>query len=446
MGIEPGILSLLVFGVMIVFWTIDRLPMAFISMAGCIVCVVLGISTLPQAMSGFTNDLIFLVAGMEIVGIALLKSGLAHVVGRAVLKFAKNDEKRLMIISFCIATGMSAFMSNMTIVVLFLIIFRGVVHNSNKFNIKNITLPAIAGAVVGGACTLIGSTPQLAGQSVIESLQGTQNFADMRLFEMFDFTPIGIPIAIVTGLAIYFYAYPHSKKMWARNKKQREEAGANASVSTQSAGDEPVTIDLLHKIADKKNLYIMTGITVLLLVLLISELVTVGTAAMIAALLSIITGCVSQKQAFTEMNWNIVIWLAGCFGIAEVLNISGGMAILTNGLSVLVSENFPPFLFFALVTLICMIVTQFISNTACVLIFMPIFLSMTTAMGISPYPIAMGVIYGASLAFLTPLASAQIGMAVSVGHSFKEIVRYGLVLHVVMYIAAIITIPLVFPL
>ncbi|MCL1848938.1 MAG: SLC13 family permease [Clostridiales bacterium] len=454
MDINSGVIALIVFGVMITLWCIDKLPIAFVAMAGCVTCVLLKICTLPVAMSGFTNDLVFLVAGMEIVGIALLKSGLANVVGQAVLKASKNDERRLMIISFCIAAVMSAFMSNMTVVVLFIVIFRGAVKVSENINIKNITIPVIAGAVVGGACTLVGSTPQLAGQAVIEKFQG------MDTFKLFDFTPVGIPIAIVTGLFIFFYAYPHGKEITAQEEAAawsaqtgaaltgvaQTEATQTGATQAEMAAAENAGTDLLQPAADQKKLLIMAGISILMMLMMVTEFVSVGTAAMIAALLSMTTGCVTQKQAFSEMNWNIVIWLAGCFGIAEIMSVSGGTAILTSAIASVVSEGMPPFLFFALVTLVCMILTQLISNTACVLIFLPIFLSMATVMGISPYPIAMGVIYGSSLAYLTPLASAQIGLALTVGHRFKEIFRYGLLVHVVMYMAIITMVPIIYPL
>ena len=145
------------------------------------------------------------------------------------------------------------------------------------------------------------------------------------------------------------------------------------------------------------------------------------------------------------MNWNIIIWLAGSFSIAEILNFTGGMDILANSVANFVPVGISPFVLFALVMLACMLITQIASNTACVLIFMPVFLPMADMIGISPYPIAMAVIFGSSFAFATPIASGQIGMALSVGHNFKDVVRFGWPLHVIMYIVAVIVIPLVFP-
>ena len=441
LNLDPGVIALVVFGIMIVFWCLDRLPMAFVAMAGCVTCVLLKVCSLPQAMFGFTNDLIFLVAGMEIVGIALFQVGLASLVGRVVLKLAKDDEKRLMIISFCAAAVMSAFLSNMTVVIFFLVIFRSVAKTSDHIDRKNVTLPMIAGAITGGSCTLIGSTPQLAAQSVIERQEG------MEAFKMFDFTPLGIPVVIVTGLALYFYGYGHGKRMWARAaaRKGGTIAGPVAGALEPAGKEGKDAIDLTQPVPDRKKLYIMGGIMVLLLTLMVSEVVTVGTAAMTAGLLSIVTGCVTQKRAFAEMNWNVVIWLAGCFGIANIMDISGGTALMTTAITSVIPAGIPPYLFFAIVTFVCMVVTQLMSNTACVLVFMPIFLPMAAALGISPYPIAMGVIYGSSLAFATPLASAQIGMALTVGHNFREIVQYGVLIHVIMYITVIAVIPLFYP-
>jgi len=442
--IDPGMISLIIFGIMIIFWSTDKFPLALVSMTGVIACVLLGIVPFPRAMAGFTNEIIFLVAGLDILSQAILKVGLATYIGRTVSRVAKGSEKRLMAISFVFATLMSAFIMNITTIMIFLVIFRGLVKTFNNYNLKNITLPMIAGVNVGGVLTTVGSTPQLVGQSLLQD-------SGLRVFTLFEFTPVALAVCIAVGLAIYFYSYDENKNRLARaaaksGKLPQGDSGSkpDASLSEESPAQEaPPSVKTPR---EKAKTYTVVGISALLLTLLVTGIVSFGTAALAAGLLCIITGCVSQKEALKNLNWNVIIWLAGIFSIASIMDYTGGTEILASAAVSLIPEGIPPFLFFAMVLLIVMSIAQVVSDTACVLIFMPVFLPMAMALDISPYPIALAVIFGASLSYLTPLASGQIALALTVGYNFREIVRFGWRLHILMYIVLIITIPLFFPL
>jgi len=437
-SIDPGILSLIIFALMIVFWVMDRVPIALIAMAGCIACVIFGIVPFSTAMSGFTNDIIFLVAGMDILAQAVFKVGLASFIGRTVSRFAKGSEKRLMIISFFASALISAFIMNITTIMIFLVIFRCLAKESTKYNLKNLVLPMIVGVDVGGVLTLIGSTPQLAGQSIIESFQGLQGFT------MFQFTPIAVVLVIACGLFVYFYSYKANLQTVAGDEAPGD------SQAPDLLDNNPYGVNICEPPKktrkEKIKTIILVGIVVMLLALMVSGIVSLGVAAMLAAILSILTGCISQKEAFKNLNWNIVIWLAGCFSIAAILEHTGGTDIMTAAAVAIIPQAISPFLFFALVLLVVMVVAQFVSDTACVLIFMPVFLSMSQALGISHYPIAIAIIFGASLSYMTPLASGQIALALTVGHNFREIFRFGWPLHVLTYIVMLIVVPLFFPL
>ena len=446
--VDPGIIALIIFGLMIVTFCINKLPPAWVSITGCVLCVLFGISTLPNALSGFTNDIIFLIVGMDILTQSLLKVGLSNVIGRAILKLSKGVEKRIMIISFCISAVISGLLSNITVIMIFLVIFRSIANVSEPgtFNIKNVFLPVVAGVFAGAGFTLIGTTSNLIGNDIVMG-------AGLEGYGFFEFMPIAVGIFIVCGLIIYFYQYENGKKLWKGEAVQTGEAvqnGGNDASGATGGGLTPNTnkshVDFDKGIEDKKKMYVMGGIMLLTLALLASGIVSLGTAALIGALLAIITGCVKEKEAFSKMNWGIIIWLAGLFSMTTTLNATGGSALIAEFATSIVPEGLPLFMVFALAVLIAMSCSQVISDAVTVLIFLPAFLPIAIGLGMNPYTMATGIIFAANLSFLTPLASGQIGIALTAGYSFSDIFRYSWLLHIAMYLTLILLIPLVFPL
>ena len=440
--IDPGIIALVVFGLMIITFCINKLPPAWVSITGCVICVLFGITTLTSALSGFTNDIIFLIAGMDILTQALLKVGLSNVIGRAILKLSKGVEKRIMIISFCISAVISGLLSNITVIMIFLVIFRSIANVSEPgtFNIKNVFLPVIAGVFAGAGFTLIGTTSNLIGNDIVMG-------AGLEGYEFFAFLPIAVGIFIVCGLIIYFYQYENGKKLW---KGEAVQTGENVAPGATGAGLTPnankSTVDFDKGTEDKKKMYVMAGIMLLTLGLLASGIVSLGTAALIGALLAIITGCIKEKEAFSKMNWGIIVWLAGLFSMTTILNVTGASARIAEFATSLVPEGLPLFMVFALAVLIAMSCSQVISDAVTVLIFLPAFLPIAIGLGMNPYTMATGIIFAANLSFLTPLASGQIGIALTAGYSFSDIFRYSWLLHIAMYLTLILLIPMVFPL
>jgi di/tricarboxylate transporter len=443
MSVDPGIIALIVFGIMVITFCINKLPPAWVSMAGCVICVLLGISTLSNALSGFTSDIIFLVAGMDILSQALLKVGLAGVIGRAIVKLSKGVEKRIMLISFCFSAVISGLLSNMTIIMIFLVIFRSIenVSDPGKFNIKNVFLPVVAGVFAGAGFTLIGTTSNLIGNQIVVG-------AGFQGFEFFSFLPVALGIFIVCGLIIYFYQYERGKRIWNGEavKTGCADARTDSKSEKQSTNTNKTSAAFDSGAENKNKMYVMAGITLLTLGLLASGLVSLGTAALIGGLLSVITGCIKEKEAFSKMNWGIIIWLAGLFSMTEILNVTGGSARIAQFAISIVPEGLPLFMVFALAVLIAMSCSQVISDAVTVLIFLPAFLPIAIGLGMNPYTMAAGIIFAANLSFLTPLASGQIGIALTVGYRFSDIVRYSWLLHLAMYFVLILLIPIVFPL
>ena len=427
---EASIISLIVFGIVIVFWITDKLPSSLVAMAGCLAMALLGICSLPEAMKGFTNDIVFLVVGMDILGNALQNTGAAKRIGQLAVQLSHDNEQRFLFFACIIAGIMSAFLSDSTVAALFMIICKSVTSSSKNIRMRNVAIPVCIAAIVGGTMTLVGSTPQLVAQSALTEIAGVEGFS------MFSFTPIGAPAFIIYIVFTVFIGYPLGKRIWGGRKEEEIEL---TSIMIKEAGSTDVQWN-------KKKAPIVLVVLGIMVICFVFEFLSLGTISMAGGIVCILTGCITTKESYKKMNWNMIIWLAGCFSLANVLTISGANEQMTQFLAQFLNPNMSPFMFFAIVTLFSLVITQFMANTTVVVLILPIILPLATLMGISPYPVAMGVIMGASFAFNTPLACAHIAFSLVAGHKFSDYFRYTWMLTIIEYIMLLILIPLFFPL
>src|SRR5690606_20600981 len=93
------------------------------------------------------------------------------------------------------------------------------------------------------------------------------------------------------------------------------------------------------------------------------------------------------------------------------------------------------------------LMTLFISNTACAVLFAPIALSAAISIGVSPMPYLFAVSIGASMCFAVPFSTPPNALVMSAGrYKFMDYVNVGLPVQILLGIAMVIALPLLFPL
>ncbi|MCR4760952.1 MAG: anion permease, partial [Oscillospiraceae bacterium] len=143
----------------------DRFPAASVSVAACIAMVVCGVCSPSEMMAGFTNDIVLIVFGTEIFGIAFQESGLSAKTSELIVRLSGRNERSVIIIAGLTAALLSAFLNNQVICALMMIICIHIAGSAPKIAVKNITLPVIYCAVMGGQCTLVGAPATLIASS-----------------------------------------------------------------------------------------------------------------------------------------------------------------------------------------------------------------------------------------------------------------------------------------
>lgn len=188
------------------------------------------------------------------------------------------------------------------------------------------------------------------------------------------------------------------------------------------------------------------GIMILMLALMTLELLEPVITVLISALLMVVTGCVrSTKDAYQNINWESVILIAAMLPMATALEKSGGVLFLSDVLLGSLGD-FGPYAVLAGFYLLTMILSQFISNTATAVIFVPIAITTAINLGVSPYPFVIAVAISASMAFSTPVASPTNALVMNAGgYSFKDFVKVGVPLQIVLTFVMIPIIPIFLP-
>ncbi len=424
----PAIISLLILAVCIILFVTRVIPNAATACLGCLLFAITGVCTLDKAFSGFSNTTVLLMFGMMVVGIAMMDTGAAKLIGSYVVKFSRGSEKMFILLAGTTAAVLSTFLSNTAVIAIFLPIIASVSQSDPNMDRKNLTLPVTMGAMFGGTCTLVGSTPQLTANGILAEMAGKE-------LAMFDFMGPGLVIFAAYMLYILTVGHKVGSKVW-----------GGRSLEDGKAMDAKAAEAEKEIVVDKKKLAIMVAIFALTIVLFIGGWISTAMTAVIAALLCIITGCTTTKSVIKNMDWSVVFVLAGCLGIAAGVTTGGAGDLMSDVISGILSPNIPPIAIFAFFVGATILISNFITNSTAVVIALPIALALCSAYGLNPMAFSLGIVYAANLAFSTPLANAQTAMTLVAGYKFSDYIRYTWLLDILVFAAIVVAVPLFVPL
>lgn len=416
MGIDAT--SLIVFAACLILFVWDRLPMATTAILGCVAMVILGVCDFKTAFGQFASSTVILTIGVMIIGSAISETGLARTIGHAIIRVSKGSEIKLMTGTYLVAAAMSAFLTNSAVLAIFMPIIIGMSKVNDQIKARNLIMPIALACIIGGASTLVGSTQQMTCQGLLES-------AGERTFRTFDFTPVGSVLVLAGLLYCLTIGRKRGEKIWGNRADEIDFAGEEEEAAT------PV----------KWRMVVMGIIFAATVVLYITEWLPIAITSTAAALLCIITGCITQKKAIQTVNWNIVGRLAGCLGLGRALEAAGGTELISQGFQYVVGSELSPFVLFCILVFLVQFTSEFMSNSTAILIVIPIVLSIASQFQLNTYTFALGITLASGIPSSCPLASSTMGMSMSAGYRFNDYFKYGFPLDVIMYLIIIALVP-----
>lgn len=166
-----------------------------------VLALVLGdILPVSQAVAGFGDPLILLIAGLFVVGEGLVRTGIAYQAGLWLSHLAGGSESRLLILLMLAVAGLGAFMSSTGVVAIFIPVVLGVTARLG-ISAGRLMMPLAFAALFSGMLTLIATPPNLVVNSALRS-------ANLQPFDFFSITPIGL-IALALGVVYMWLVGGH---------------------------------------------------------------------------------------------------------------------------------------------------------------------------------------------------------------------------------------------
>ena len=198
-------ITIIILAVSAVFFAFSKIRSDIIALCALLSLVLTNVLTPTEALIGFSSPVVIMMAGLFVVGGAILQTGLAKMVGNKIVNFAGNNSIRLFLLVMFTTALIGAFVSNTGTVALMLPIVVSIAVET-KTNVSTLLMPLAFASSMGGMLTLIGTPPNLV-------IQETLIDAGFQGLSFFSFLPIGC-LCILIGTAILL---PLSKKFL--NKK-----------------------------------------------------------------------------------------------------------------------------------------------------------------------------------------------------------------------------------
>lgn len=175
----------------VIAFSTEKISVDLVTLAMLCVLVLCGILDAEQAFAGFGDRVIILLAAIFVIGAALRETGVLDLMGGVLARTFGTQPRRLMMFMMAVVGGASAFMNNTTVTAVFVGPVSGLARRL-RIPPSRLLMPLAFASLLGGTCTLIGTSTNVAVSGAITKL-------DQEPFKMFEFTAIGA-IILLTGI------------------------------------------------------------------------------------------------------------------------------------------------------------------------------------------------------------------------------------------------------
>jgi di/tricarboxylate transporter len=191
----------------------------------------------------------------------------------------------------------------------------------------------------------------------------------------------------------------------------------------------------------------ITLLTLMAVVAVVSfGLAPIVTAATAGCAVLLLTGCLRLREAYQAIDMSLVFLLAGSLALGAALEKTGITGLLARSLTGM-SGVTGPFIVLVGFFVVSVIVSELMSNSGTVALLGPMALSTAAQMDINPMSLLAAVTFGASAAFAMPIGYQTSMMIYGPGgYRFKDFIRMGLVMDLILAILALWLIPHFWPL
>lgn len=386
-----------------------------------------GVLDQEQAFANFVSTNIICMVALQMVTAAMMKTDILAIIAGTIKKF-KGGTYIMMAAVMIIPFFLCQFIGGVTAMITVIPLAMGLAREAGMAPTLMV-LPASVGAQAGLMCLPIGR----AAVMYLTKNQILESFGSTEAVGYFDMMNCRLPGSILIFIFVILIGW--------KLLPQRELADSSLLENNKDV--------LKRSDMPKWKQYFVYAVFVAVIILM-SNAKRLGLnnvqICMAAAFAVVMVNALPAKEAFPAVNWNLV------FMMSFMLSLSTAMA--TSGAGEAIAVVFDPifrggnvWVACAGTYLICVVLTQFMDNTALINIFTPVVIAAAMKSGMSALPVILAVDASCLVSFSTPLASPSSLMAYQLGgYSMKEMLKFNIPCILIASVFSMIWIPFYFSL
>jgi len=435
------IITLLVLAAVITALIWDKVRADVVALAGAAVLLVTGVVRPVEVQSAFASPAIVALASLFVIAYAMELSGLLDAAIRRIVAICRRIGGAGLWLIIALAGTASAFLNNTPIVVLTAPVVRDVARSLGR-SAKRYLIPLSYASVLGGCCTLIGTSTNLL-------VNDMASVAGQPRFGIFEITPVGLTVAGAGGLYLLLFSNRLMK-----GGPQPDEQGIDADESDGLTFRSPALAGGLvghaESFAKDVQLRIWPAVasSVIFLVVVIAAALNVAPIAACAfagAVSLILLRVITADEAYRGLRPEVLMLIAGMVVLGIALDLTGLAGTATN---VLVGsmDGMSPLLALIILYGVTLFATEILSNATVAVLFTPIAVSIAETFAVSPRPFLVAVMIAGSAAFATPFGyQTNVIVYQMGGYTYMDFVKVGIPLNLITWVVGILAIQAYFP-
>lgn len=415
---DPMITALLILVITIALFILEPIPIIVTAIGASIAYAYTGIIEVGDIFTGYNSDTIVLLAGMMVIGSSLFHAGITDMIGEKMIKITGKSERNIILATLIVSCTISSVCSNIGVMTAMAPLVTAMCLAAGIGPSKAL-LALLFGAQFGGFVTLVGVGSNATANSVMEQMGITP-------FGFFSITPFGIGVCVLGTLYFTF-------------------VGRKFIPDT---GYVPEFAQTDRKPLDKKKavVAVVTLLCVLVVIAASPDNIPMHVAAVVGALVIVGTKCMTVQEAIKAIDWNCMLLVGSLTAISTGVTNSGLGDAVAQGILNILGDNPSTFMITTVIFFAAALLTQVMSNIPCIMLFLPIGISIANTIGVSPYPVAMTITLAGAASYATPFAAPQNMMTVGWTHyKFLDFMKIGMPMLLVTYVVVVALIPIFLP-
>ena len=419
----------------------DKVRADVVALTGAALLLMTGVVRPVEVQSAFASPAIVALASLFVIAYAMELAGLLDEAIRRVTRLCRRIGAAGLWVLIGLAGAASAFLNNTPIVVLSAPVVRDVARSIGQ-SPKCYLIPLSYAAVLGGSCTLIGTSTNLL-------VNDMASVAGQPRFGIFEITPVGLAVALAGGLYLFLF----SKRLVSAERgddKISIEMAVERAEDFREPGLAGGLVGLAEPFAKEVQLrpwpaLASSAIFVTVVVLATLNVAPIAACAFAGAVLLILMRVITADEAYHGLRPEVLMLIAGMVVLGIALDETG---LATSGTQVLLGtmDGMSPLLALIILYGVTLFATELLSNATVAVLFTPVAVSMAEAFDASPRPFLVAVMIAASAAFATPFGYQTNVLVYQLGnYSYLDFVKIGLPLNLITWVAAIVAIQIYFP-